>query len=240
MLLDKSFITNLVSILLVISGLLLPTGGDILLSVGLFALSGAVTNWLAVYMLFERVPLMYGSGVIPNRFEEFKTAIKTLMMKQFFNQDNLTRFIGEEESLISRWFKPQQLIEKIDYDQLFKRLVEAIMQSSFGGMLGMIGGASALSSLKEPIIDKIKLSLVDMVNSDSFQQSLASSIDSATLSNDMRQKIEVIVDKRLNELTPELVKQIVQDMIKIHLGWLVVWGGVVGGMIGLVAALIPH
>jgi len=28
----------------------------ILLSVGLFALSGALTNWLAIHMLFHRVP----------------------------------------------------------------------------------------------------------------------------------------------------------------------------------------
>ena len=52
---------------------------------GLFALSGGVTNWLAVHMLFERVPFLYGSGVIPMRFEEFKTGIRKLIMDQFFH-----------------------------------------------------------------------------------------------------------------------------------------------------------
>ncbi|MBB1382711.1 DUF445 domain-containing protein, partial [Shewanella sp. SR41-2] len=33
---------------------------------------------------------------------------------------------------------------------------------------------------------------------------------------------------------------IIQDMIKTHLGWLVVWGGVFGGIIGAVAALLQQ
>jgi hypothetical protein len=39
-------------------------------------------------------------------------------------------------------------------------------------------------------------------------------------------KIETVIDKRLNELTPQLVKEMVQKIIKVHLGWLVVWGGI--------------
>lgn len=66
-------------------------------SIGFFALSGAITNWLAIHMLFEKVPLLYGSGVIPNRFEEFKTSIKDLMMNQFFTIENVEQFIHNEE-----------------------------------------------------------------------------------------------------------------------------------------------
>ena len=35
-----------------------------------------------------------------------------------------------------------------------------------------------------------------------------------------------------------MVKQIVQDMIRHHLGWLVVWGGVFGGLIGLITSIL--
>ena len=233
---DKSLITNTVALGIVLLGLVTPVGREQILAVGLFALSGAVTNWLAIHMLFERVPLMYGSGVIPNRFEEFKSAIKALIMNQFFTEDNLKRFIADEEASIASWLKPGQLVEKIDYDRLFDRLVEAIMSSSFGGMVAMIGGAEALQGLKDSFIEKIKISLNEMVESDSFQRSVADSIDTDKLSADMAGKIEAIVDRRLDELTPELVKVIIQDMIKEHLGWLVVWGGVVGGYIGLIAS----
>jgi hypothetical protein len=36
-----------------------------------------------------------------------------------------------------------------------------------------------------------------------------------------------------------MVKEIMQQMIRDHLGWLVVWGGVFGGLIGLVTTFIP-
>jgi len=45
------------------------------------------------------------------------------------------------------------------------------------------------------------------------------------------------IDSRLAELTPEKVKLIVEDMMRKHLGWLVVWGGVFGGVIGLAVSV---
>ena len=55
---------------------------------------------------------------------------------------------------------------------------------------------------------------------------------------DIYNKLSCIVDARLEELTPAMVKEIVQDMIKEHLGWLVIWGAVFGGLIGLVSTLV--
>lgn len=235
---DKSLTTNMVALAVVVLGLLLPAGSAVVLSIGLFALSGAVTNWLAVHMLFERVPLMYGSGVIPARFEEFKRAIKEMIMQQFFSSDNLKNFIAAEERSVAQWFRADQLVERLDYDSLFQRLVEAIMQTSFGSMLNMFGGASKLDGLKEPVVNQIKGALLDMVDSERFQKNLSGSIDVDKLGADMSQKIEAIVDQRLSELTPLMVKEIVQQMIRHHLGWLVVWGGVVGGLMGLIAGLL--
>ena len=48
----------------------------------------------------------------------------------------------------------------------------------------------------------------------------------------------VIIDKRLNELTPEHIKIIMKEMIQKHLGWLVVWGGVFGFLIGLLLGIL--
>jgi hypothetical protein len=72
----KSGTTNLIALLIVIVGYFSPIYGSIILTVGIFALSGGITNWIAVYMLFEKVPFLYGSGVIPSRFEDFKAGIK--------------------------------------------------------------------------------------------------------------------------------------------------------------------
>ena len=95
---DKSLGTNLISFLVVVVGFL--TQNNIILTVGLFAISGAITNWLAIHMLFEKVPFLYGSGVIPARFESFKESIKNLMMTQFFTKEQLSEFFRGEEQKI--------------------------------------------------------------------------------------------------------------------------------------------
>ena len=94
---NKSLVTNVLAAICVILGYVLSL--PILFNVGLFALSGAITNWLAVYMLFEKVPGLYGSGVVPSRFEEFKLGIAHLMMKQFFTAENIDRFLSEKEGI---------------------------------------------------------------------------------------------------------------------------------------------
>lgn len=232
---NKSIITNSLAALVVITGLLVKN--ELVLTIGLFALSGALTNWLAIHMLFERVPGLYGSGVIPARFEDFKLAIRSLMMEQFFTEENIERFLS-----VSDGIKPDlhlaPVIEKVDLSPSFDSLIKVIMESSFGGMLGMFGGQEALTPLKEPFIISMKQSLIDMTQSETFLELLKGELEQPAVMDDMRDKVEAIIEKRLEELTPELVKEIIQDMIKQHLGWLVIWGGVFGGLIGFAAALI--
>jgi len=232
---NKSIITNGLALLLVAIGIIAKN--ELILTVGLFALSGAVTNWLAIHMLFEKVPGLYGSGVIPARFEDFKIAIKSLMMEQFFTEENIDRFLRSSEGI-----KPDlhlaPVIEKIDLNPSFDALVKVIMESSFGGMLGMFGGQDALTPLKEPFVKNMKSSLIEMTQTESFLELLRDEIEQPDVMKDIREKVEDIIEKRLNELTPQLVKEIVQAMIKKHLGWLVVWGGVFGGLIGAVATFV--
>ena len=233
--LNKSVITNLLAAVLVAVGYFFDQ--TLVFTVGLFALSGAVTNWLAIHMLFEKVPGLYGSGVVPSRFEEFKEGISHLMMKQFFTDENIDRFLSDQSSGVSH-LDLAPVIAKVDLAPAFDALVTTVAQSSFGGMLAMFGGTEALMPLKEPFIEKMKLSLVDVAQSDEFYQLLKEELEQPDVLADMREKVGKIVQQRLDELTPRMVKDIVQDMIKTHLGWLVVWGGVFGGVIGLAAAVL--
>jgi len=232
---NKSLITNLTAFGIIVLGYTLPQ--ETILAVGLFAFSGALTNWLAVHMLFEKVPGLYGSGVIPARFEEFKIAIKSMMMEQFFTDENIDRFLSGGEG-ISPDLHLTPVIKKVDLAPAFDSLVDVIMQSSFGGMLGMFGGQEALMPLKEPFIEKMKGSLIEMTQTEEFAELLKSEIEQPEVMSDIKTKVSAIIDKRLSELTPQLVKEIVQQMIKQHLGWLVIWGGVFGGVIGLLSTLI--
>jgi len=231
---NKSLITNLIALACTLGGYV--SEQHILFTLGLFALSGAVTNWLAVYMLFEKVPLLYGSGVIPARFEEFKVAIRQLMMEQFFTEENIDRFLSDSTGKAST-IDLTPVIAKVDLSPAFNSLVEVIEQSSFGPMLAMVGGSDAIQPMREPFIEKMKASIQEISQSEQFNTLLREELEQPGIISGMRDKVSDIIEKRLNELTPQLVKEIVQKMIQKHLGWLVVWGGIFGGIIGVVAAL---
>ena len=220
---DKSLMTNVLALIITILGYSLSMygyiNGDIIYSIGIFALSGSITNWLAIHMLFEKVPLCYGSGVIPNRFNEFKDGIKELIIKEFFNVQHIQKMFNNSNNISSL---------AIDYDKVFNKLVDAIMSSEFGSMLTMLGGREALMPLKDPMIIKLKEIVSEMLEGKG----------EADLSVTIIEKAEKIIDSRLLELTPNQVKVIIQNMISKHLGWLVVWGGAFGGIIGLLAVLI--
>jgi uncharacterized membrane protein YheB (UPF0754 family) len=218
----KSLITNLMTLGLIITGYLIPVHGELFKVTGYFALSGAITNWIAIYMLFERVPGFYGSGVIPLRFNEFKAGIKQLIMGQFFTTENLNHFFQSEnkDNLIA------EFIEKIDFEKIYAGLIDEILKSPLGSMLMIVGGAEALKPLKTPLIQRMQQMVTELgENHTLFNENHTALIYA---------KIEAIVDTRLNELSPQMVKIIIQDMIRHHLGWLVVWGGVFGGFIGLI------
>lgn len=226
---NKSLATNLISAGLI--GVGYATQSDLLRSVGLFATSGAITNWLAIHMLFEKVPGLYGSGVIPARFEEFKEAIRAMMMDQFFTKENVVRFFEQDGG--GHGIDGEMLANAVDYDQVFLRLLEAVNESPLGGMLAMVGGSRALEPVKEPFMAKMRLAVIEIASSETFSDALKSG--SGGITDAVLTKVEGIVQARLDELTPKMVKEIIQEMIRIHLGWLVVWGGVFGGLMGVAA-----
>lgn len=232
---NKSFNTNLLALLLAGLGYFLPDPYHTpLLYMGLFALSGALTNAIAVHMLFEKVPLLYGSGVISQNFESFKTSIKNLMMNEFFTAENMQRFLEQEEKSLDL----EPVIDKTDFSPAYDALARTVMESSFGSMLGMFGGEKAIEGLREPFVNKMKLAVKEIAKSEEFQNNLNATLSGSSLSQDLNLKIESAINARMDELDADMVKEMVQRIIAEHLGWLVVWGGVFGGIIGLVSALI--
>ncbi|NOH78449.1 DUF445 domain-containing protein [Vibrio sp. RE86] len=232
---NKSLLTNIIALALLAGGY--QTDNQLAFYAGLFAFSGAITNWLAIHMLFEKVPGLYGSGVIPARFEEFKAAIKNLMMEQFFTQENIDKFLNKEMAG-GKSLNLEPVIEKIDFNPTFDSLVDVIANSQFGGMLAMFGGTEALQPLKQPFVEKMQEAIIDMSQSDTIKEALKEQFESPAMMDEIRDNVENIIDQRLSELTPRLVKEMVQKMIKEHLGWLVVWGGVFGGIIGVISSFV--
>ncbi len=224
--LNKSLTTNLIALAIIGASFLLPKYSEIMYLTGLFALSGGITNWLAIHMLFEKVPFFYGSGVVPSRFAEFKLGIKRLVMNEFFTPQNIDIFMKQQAEVFSG-----DINNLIDFERVFDGLVDAIEGSSMGSMFAMVGGRKALEPLRQPIT----LKLQDIINE--IQEAEVTKSDDKNRTLSLLNQVEQIIDQRLDELTPEQVKNIIQDMIRKHLGWLVVWGGAVGGFIGFGVAI---
>jgi len=224
---NKSLITNLLAILIIIVGYLYQEDYQFIIITGVFALSGSITNWLAIHMLFEKIPLLYGSGVILDKFEDIKLGIKNLILQELFTETQINNFLLDNKVTSS-----DTIINKIDFDKVFIGLVEAIEGSQLGGMLAMVGGRKALDPLKDPFTKKLKIIIEDFVNENTSSDNNSDTTESLLL------KIENILDARLADLSPEDIKLIIQKMIKEHLGWLVVWGGFFGGLLGLLLSPI--
>ncbi len=235
---NMSSATTLITFLVIVIGYFLPVFREQVLSMGFFALSGAVTNWLAIHMLFEKVPGLYGSGVIPLHFEEFKKGIHRMIMDQFFTIENVNRIMNDEAGIMTAKVDFSKAADAVNYDRIFDGLTETILSSSLGGMLGMFGGAGVIEGFRAPFKEKTRQIILTETGSPEFHNTLAGAMDTGKAAEDIIGKVESIVKARLDELTPQAVKEIIQAMIKKHLGWLVLWGGVFGGLIGLVMSFV--
>ena len=104
------------------------TVGAFILAFGLFGFAGGVTNWLAVKMLFDKLPYVYGSGVIPERFMEIRKAIKKMLMTAFSEES----FLKEQlETQMPKWLEGFNIESKLDsflsspkFDTVLKASVE--------------------------------------------------------------------------------------------------------------------
>ena len=221
---NKSVLTNLTAVLITFIGLF-PIYNEIIFFTGLFALSGSITNWLAVYMLFDKVPFIYGSGVIPRNFVMFKAGIRNIVINEFFAGDNFEKFVKQNnESLKTK------IETNLNFERVFLKLTDAIEESSLGGLLGMIGGKEALNPLKEPIKEKLLMALSEQFETSSLNNNEGYEV--------VKMQLEKLIDHRLNEIGPHEVKIILKKRIDKHLGWLVLWGGVFGGVIGFTSTII--
>ena len=224
---NKSILTNIIALLITLIGIINPFENSLLLMIGLFSLSGGITNWIAIHMLFEKVPFVYGSGIIPKNFLIFKQAIKDLVIKEFFSRNNVEVFTSKisEEAIIS-------ISKNINYNNIFEGLTESIESSQLGGMLSMVGGKKALEPLRKPIIIKLETLFKSIIENEKHSNFGDEIVDNVYV------RIEKLIDDRLNELSPQDVKKIIQNLIDKHLGWLVIWGGVFGGFIGIISFFV--
>ncbi|MFH1570684.1 MAG: DUF445 family protein [Gemmatimonadota bacterium] len=234
---NKGAASNLVSLLVLAAGggiALAPAPGWLqvlgswLTAVGLFGFAGGVTNWLAVKMLFDRVPLLYGSGVIPARFREIRVTIKNLIMTHFFDEEHLQRFYREHAGLIIAGEGIEEgLVELLESDEAgraIERQLEELKSAPFG-MLIRLAGTDILRTVVQEFLKGLAIDLGPQL-----QQQIQGRLPDVRA---LQQRVDLLLESKLEELTPETVKRMMEHVIREHLGWLIVWGNVFGGLIGL-------
>jgi len=240
---NKSFLSNCTSFTILLLGAILTyTVGEesaaarYILTFGLFAFSGGITNWLAVKMLFDKVIFLYGSGVIPNRFVEIREALKEMIMTSFFDEEHMRGFVKEnindvvdiEKSCYELIDSPKMsamMDEKLN-EQLQNPLV-ALMMAGFG-----IQNPTSLIPLVKPMLMRFAKGMVPEI-----QKSVQKVVSEAGDAIKLREQIDKLLEDRLQYLTAEAVKEQMEDVIRMHLHWLVIWGNVFGGFIGLISAI---
>lgn len=241
---DKGNVANGLSLVLLLAGLGLTLGGDDsaaapswltalgpwVTAVGLFGFAGGITNWLAVKMLFDRVPGLYGSGVIPNRFREIRATIKDLIMTHFFDEAYLRRFFEEHGHRLGVGDDLpgdlRQLLSSEAADAAIVAQLEKLQQGPFG-MLLRVAGTDILKAMVRQFLEGLVTDL---------GPTLAARLKERTLDAPaLRAQIDRLLEVKLEELTPQIVKRMMEQVMREHLGWLILWGNVFGGAIGLVS-----
>ena len=122
-------IANLVTFLIMVLGILLQIflGRNfiiqLVLAFGLFGFAGGITNWLAVKMLFDHIPFLWGSGVIPRRFKEIREAIKIQVLEMFFDKEFLSHYLGPRSRELLHSIDLPGILRKMasspDFDEMF-------------------------------------------------------------------------------------------------------------------------
>jgi len=189
-------------------------------SIGMFSFAGGITNWLAIKMIFRKIPLLYGSGVIQNNFENIKLGIKDVIINQIIDK-NLLNNENSKNKIINNL--KESIINELNYDKLFERFKEIIKKSSFSGVIDMMGGDDILNKLKPSFNDNIALIIEDIILSTDL--------------NKIYNGFEVIIDDSVDKLTPLMVEKIIEDIIYKYMYWLVIWGNLIGALMGIVNIL---
>jgi len=209
-----------------------------LLAFGLFGLAGGTTNWLAVKMLFDRIPpagpvSLVGSGVIPKRFKEIRATVKEMLMETFFERSFLEAYLNKKSAELKGQVdisaKVKAVVESPDVDLLLDKQLVQLGTRPEGMLFAMMG---IKPEQLKPVVKPFIVSLAGDVGPLLEKQIDMKSVMGADA---LRAEVDRLLSQRLLQLTPEKVKLLVEGVIRKHLGWLVVWGNVMGGLIGIVA-----
>ncbi|GKT26831.1 hypothetical protein ADUPG1_013499 [Aduncisulcus paluster] len=234
---NKSVITNLISSIFFIGGILARTFSPeshwamIIWNIGLFSLSGGLTNQLAVVMIFDRIPGLTGSGVLLVKFREIRLSIQNMIMQTFFDMSFLEKFLSRKMSQIGAQLKIQEVIKTVLDSDTVQEMIDSKLKDLASRPEGVV---LTMMGLKSPELKRvIQATLVGVACDIPAKMSGEFNIFKYIPMTTVRHELSALISNKLSELTPEMVRDILEEVIRDHLGWLVVWGALFGGILGI-------
>eukprot|EP00011_Vannellida_sp_DIVA3-517-6-12_P002062 CAMPEP_0114626136 /NCGR_PEP_ID=MMETSP0168-20121206/11624_1 /TAXON_ID=95228 ORGANISM="Vannella sp., Strain DIVA3 517/6/12" /NCGR_SAMPLE_ID=MMETSP0168 /ASSEMBLY_ACC=CAM_ASM_000044 /LENGTH=288 /DNA_ID=CAMNT_0001837427 /DNA_START=69 /DNA_END=932 /DNA_ORIENTATION=+ len=238
----KGNVANGISFVIMVIGLVLVAvfpkflPVQFILAFGLFAFAGGITNWVAIKMLFDKIPGLYGSGIIEDRFVEIRETIKGVIMRTFFDAEYLERYLAQKAGQLAGSFDVEgqlkKLLESDVVDEIIDEKLAELRERPEGMWLSMMGvDNSQLKPMIKPFILGMGSDVAPMI---------LKNFDPTTLLNidKIRTEVDTLLSTKLEALTAKHVKTLLETVMRKHLGWLVVWGNIFGGTIGLVTKAI--
>jgi len=246
-LLEKGNISNVVTFLFMVAGMVMRftmddwddnIAGRYILAFGLFGFAGGVTNWLAIKMLFDEVPGLYGSGIIPKQFKQIRMTMKVMIMDTFFAPAFLEKQLKDklgsftDSKVVEE--KLQLLLDSPEFEAVLDKKLASLGSSPMGVMLSMMSlNAAKIKPFVKPFISGIAADIGTMLGQ------MVEGPGGFPVEK-IRNEVEKLMDERLKELTADRVKMLIEAIMRAHLGWLVVWGNVFGGLIGVISEAVGY
>lgn len=105
-------------------------------------------------MLFERIPGVYGSGVIPNRYEEIRGGVKDTIMATFFDREFLKNYLATKLKDVAGGFDVLAQVDTMVNSEDFGKMVEEKLESlkELPMMATMIAAGMQPASLKPMVV----------------------------------------------------------------------------------------
>ena len=180
--------------------------------------------------------MLVGSGVIPRQFRAIRLTVKNTIMKTFFDEAYMQQYLRERSkgllSSIDIGAKIEALLGRPDMDETLATKFAEMATKPEGMMLNsiaqMFGGTAQLVPVVKPMLVSFGREMGTMMT-ESFDPLEYVSVER------VRDELDRLMEEKLQMLTPDIVKRLMEEVIRSHLGWLIVWGNVFGGLIGIVS-----
>ncbi len=180
------------------------------------ALTGWITNWIAIKMLFHpKKPInILGitiQGIFPKRQKALAMSIGGLVSKELFSIEDMKKGFQNPEHL-----EPVYAILDAKLDKFLKEKLPAAMP-----MLSMFMGDKAIGKVKEVLSKEFRESLPDMINT--FTENMEKDMD-----------IEKIVTEKVESFSLEKLEAVLYTIMSKEFKFIEVVGAVLGFLIGVI------